>query len=193
MAGTGVDTIRHPKKRAFLAAYAACGNVTLAAEGAGIHRTLHYRWLGDDLTYADAFRQAEEQAADRLEQAARARAVGGVESRRLILYRGEPVIDWSVPGAWVDDGGKPWREGSSRGRKRWTGAFLYEVETKYSDTLLIFLLKGARPDKYAERHKHDHKHDIRKAAEETAAEIGKPELADQIERDILLSIEAVGR
>lgn len=32
--------------------------------------------------------------------------------------------------------------------------------------------------------------DIRRAAEETAAEIGKPELADAIERDILLGIEA---
>jgi hypothetical protein len=32
--------------------------------------------------------------------------------------------------------------------------------------------------------------DIRKAAEDTAAEIGKPELADLIERDMLISIEA---
>jgi hypothetical protein len=32
--------------------------------------------------------------------------------------------------------------------------------------------------------------DIRRAAEETAAEIGQPHLADAIERDILISIEA---
>jgi hypothetical protein len=32
--------------------------------------------------------------------------------------------------------------------------------------------------------------EVRRAAEQTAAEIGKPELVDQIERDMLISIEA---
>ena len=35
-----------------------------------------------------------------------------------------------------------------------------------------------------------HKHEARKEAEAIAAEIGKPDLIDQIERDILVSIEA---
>lgn len=30
------------------------------------------------------------------------------------------------------------------------------TETRYSDTLLIFLLKGLKPDKYRERYQHEH-------------------------------------
>jgi hypothetical protein len=183
----------HPKKRAFLAAYAETGNITRAAEMAEMSRPRHYEWLAADADYAQDFAAAEEQAGDRLEQAARARAVEGVQSRRLLLYRGEPLIDWSVPGKWVDEAGEDWQEGTSQGRKQWTGAFLCEVETKYSDTLLIFLLKGARPEKYAERRKIEVSADPRKEAEAIAAEIGKaddPAVVAQIERDLLISQEA---
>lgn len=107
--------IIHPKKRAFLAAYAECGNVTQAAEIAGIERSRHYQWKCEDPDYAEAFAAAEEQAADRLEQEARRRAVEGVE---------KPVFQ----------GGKQ-----------------VGVVREYSDTLLIFLLKGALPEKYKER------------------------------------------
>lgn len=107
--------IRHPKKRAMLAALSASGNVRLAAESAGIHRSMHYTWLRHDERYAEAVTAAMEEAADRLEEEARRRAVEGVE---------EPVYQ----------GGK--RVGTIR---------------RYSDTLLIFLLKGARPAKYRSR------------------------------------------
>lgn len=73
------DKIIHPKKRAFLAAYAECGTVTRAAEIAGIERNTHYVWLKDDPDYAKACEAAYEQAAERLEQEARRRAVEGVE------------------------------------------------------------------------------------------------------------------
>lgn len=155
MASTAPYKTRHPKRRAFLAAFAETGNVTRAAELAGVSRQMHYEWLAD-ATYAADFAAAEDQAADRLEQEARRRATAGVETRKLVLYRGEPVIDWSVPGAWVDDQGDPWIDGESRGVRRWTGAYLQEVETRYSDTLLIFLLKGARPEKYKDRQSHEH-------------------------------------
>lgn len=118
------DRIRHRKKRAFLVAFAQCGNVAQAAELAGIHRTTHYDWLGSDPQYAAAFVEAEDEAADRLEQEARRRAVEGVRREKSYYYKGERV--------GVD------------------------VETDYSDTLLIFLLKGLRPEKYRDNVKQEH-------------------------------------
>lgn len=104
------------KKRAFLAAYAQCGNVSHAARLAGISRETHYEWLTKDSNYAAAFQQADAQAADALELEARRRALEGWE---------EPVYQ---------------------------KAQLVGTVRRYSDTLLIFLLKGARPEKYRERH-----------------------------------------
>lgn len=106
------DTKLQIKKDAFLAAYAECGNVTVAAEQAGICRTQHYAWMKDDPAYAEQFATAEDMAVDRLEQEARRRAVGGVD---------EPVF--------------------------YQGTVVGYIK-KYSDTLLIFLLKGLRPEKY---------------------------------------------
>lgn len=124
--------IAHPKKRAFLAAYARTGNVTQAAAAAGITRRTHYVWLHEDGpdgdAYREAFERAEEEAADWLEAEARRRAVEGV-----VRYK-------------FDKKGNPLRHPV-------TGEPYYELE--YSDTLLIFLLKGARPDKYADRQKHE--------------------------------------
>ena len=113
MAGCGKT--KHLKKEAFLAAYAEVGNITQAAEIAGIDRNTHYFWMNTDPEYPARFRQAEEQACDRLEAEARRRAVQGVDEP--VFYQGEQC----------------------------------GVVRKYSDTLLIFLLKGARPEKYRER------------------------------------------
>lgn len=102
-------------KRAFLVAYAESGNVTLAATAAQIDRATHYKWLAADESYAEAFYEAGEAAADLLEKEARRRAVEGVE--RPVFHKGEEC-----------------------GRIR-----------EYSDHLLMFLLKGVRPEKYRER------------------------------------------
>ena len=107
--------IRNPKKRAFLAAVARTGNVTISAEIANIARSAHYQWLEADPVYAAAYEDAMEQAAQRLEAEATRRAVEGVE---------EPVF----------------YQGKQCG-----------VIRRYSDSLLMFLLKGAMPDKYKER------------------------------------------
>jgi len=66
-----------------------------------------------------------------------------------------------------------------------------DVTIDYSDTLLIFLLKGRRPDKYAERRKVEDVTDYRRSAERIAAELGKPELVGEIERDMVLRHEAM--
>ena len=104
------------KQRAFIAAFRETGNVRLACQTADVGRTSHYRWLGEDPDYAEAFMGAEEDAADLLEAEAQRRAVEGVEK----------------PTGWY---------------KGQAGGYVRE----YSDTLLIFLLKGLRPEKYRER------------------------------------------
>jgi hypothetical protein len=123
LSGVGVASnphgIAHPKKRAFLTSYAVAGNITLACEAAGIGRRTYYDWTEHDQEFSAALGLAREEAADRLEDAARQRAVAGVVKETPIYHDGH-LIDTVV-------------------------------ETKYSDTLLIFLLKGVRPEKYRER------------------------------------------
>ena len=120
-----VVTQSDTQKRAFLAAFAETGNIRRAALTANVSRQSHYRWM-DDPDYAKRFQAAQEEASDILEEEARRRAIAGL--RRYKFHQGTPA---------VGPDGEPY----------------YELE--YSDTLLIFLLKGARPDKYAERLKHD--------------------------------------
>ena len=73
------DKIRHPKKRAFLSAYAHCGNISQAAEMSGVGRASHYEWLKKDDNYAKAFEDALEQFVDILEAEADRRAILGVD------------------------------------------------------------------------------------------------------------------
>ncbi len=112
---------------AFLAAFSETGNITHAAVASDVGRRTHYEWLENDQVYAAAFVEAGDTAADYLEAEARRRAEEGV--RRLKFYKGEPVINPE------------------------TGKQYFEHE--FSDTLLIFLLKGRRPDIFSERYKHE--------------------------------------
>lgn len=137
------DTLTHPKKRAFLAAYAHLGNITEAAKAATIYRTTHYDWLKTDPDYTAAYHQVREAAADRLETEALRRAVDGTE--RPIFYKGEQIA----------------------------------TVTEYSDTLLIFLLKAARPDKYRERW-------------HVAADVNVSHVTD-LDRDIRDLVDRLGR
>ncbi len=108
----------------FLEAYAKLGNITAAAYEAAVGRRTHYDWLEADAGYAARFGQAEEAATDALEAEARRRATAG-----SLRYK-------------FDKAGNPLRHPV-------TGEPYYELE--FSDTLLIFLLKGARPEKHKER------------------------------------------
>jgi hypothetical protein len=113
------NSIRHPKKRAYLRALVeAGGNVTRACELAAIDRSTPYtRQWQEDAEFQTALVQAKRMAAEALESEAIRRGFQGV-SEPVGWYKGEP-------GGYV---------------------------TKYSDTLLIFLLKGAYPERYSERH-----------------------------------------
>lgn len=121
-----------PKKRArprwvnaFLNVLRENGNVRLACEAARIERSTAYRLRDRDVLFAVEWDEAQELAADLLEEEARRRAHDGVD---------EPVYG---------------RIGKDQDGK-------IGVIRKYSDTLLIFLLKGARPEKYRERQEIKH-------------------------------------
>ena len=118
-------TPKKPRWRgAFLAALAQTGNVTAAARAAHVDRTTAYDLRAADPEFAALWRAALDEAADLLEQEARRRAHDGLV-RYKFDRKGQPLLHPTT--------GQPY------------------CELEYSDTLLIFLLKGARPEKYRER------------------------------------------
>jgi hypothetical protein len=127
------------RKRAFLERFRQTGNLTLAMEGIG-NRTLVYLWKDQDEEFAAELESAKAEAGDRLEEEARRRAVEGWEEP--VFHQGQPA------GWWVDENGKPlppnrWDEAKS---------FVPYGIRKYDSQLLTLLLKGAKPEKYRERH-----------------------------------------
>lgn len=117
---SGRKVLHLKKRKLFLEELARSGNVSAAANFAGLARNDFYDVRKEDPEFAAAWETAIEQAADALELEAHRRGHDGVD---------EPVF-----GRVEKD-----RDG--------------EIGTirKYSDTLLIFLLKGVKPDKYRER------------------------------------------
>jgi hypothetical protein len=119
-----------PKKRrpawakGFLAALAEKGVVAYACRAVGKGRTEVYRLRSADPDFADDWDAALEVAYDLMEEEGWRRAVRGVE---------KPVFGSGGTGV-----------GTVR---------VGEVQ-EYSDTLLIFMLKGGRPGKYRERYEH---------------------------------------
>ena len=81
--------INHPKKRAFLVAYSEAGMVSRASEVAGVGRSSHYRWLGEDSAYREAFDLALQMVCDLMEDEVFRRAVVGV-TEPSGWYKGEP-------------------------------------------------------------------------------------------------------
>lgn len=112
----------HWKPR-FLAALADTGVVREAAAAARIDVSTAYAHRDKDEQFAADWQAALDQAADLLEKEAWRRAAEGLR-RKKFTKDGDPVIDPE------------------------TGEQYFERE--YSDTLLIFLLKGMRPQKYRE-------------------------------------------
>jgi hypothetical protein len=108
--------LNNARRQAFLQALAETGNVTAAVEIAGTSRSRVYELRRADPPFAAAWKEAEESAADALEAEARRRAVVGVL---------EPVV--SSGKVVRDDDGQP------------------IAIRRYSDNLLLALLKARRP------------------------------------------------
>lgn len=128
------DTKAARKKGSFVAALRVSGSVTKAAEAAKLDRRLAYRWRDGDAAFAADWDEALEAATEALESEARRRAFEGVV-RFKFDSKGNPLLDPRT--------GEPY------------------VEYEYSDTLLIFLLKGLKPDKYRERVKVEHAGEVK--------------------------------
>lgn len=109
------------KQAVFLAAYRQHGNLTLAAEAAKVERSRHSEWLADE-DYRRLFEQAAEAATDHLLAEARRRALEGVAEP--VLYQGMLCYEQTANG--------------KRGKQI--------VLQRYSDNLLMFLIKQARPE-----------------------------------------------
>jgi hypothetical protein len=110
------------RQRRFVEALAETGNVSGAVRMAGTSRTRAYELRKTDAAFAAAWDEAEQIAADKLEAETWRRAVEGVE---------EPVISGGklVHG----DDGQP------------------VTIRRYSDQLLLALLRAHRPEKFRER------------------------------------------
>lgn len=80
-------TVEH--REDFLKTLAATGNVSLAAQAAGMSRQSLYRLRRLDRAFAEAWADALDEAVDALEAEARRRAVEG--TMRPVFYRGQVV------------------------------------------------------------------------------------------------------
>jgi hypothetical protein len=110
------------RQERFLKALADTGIVSVAVEIAGTSRTRVYELRKHNPGFAAAWEDAEERAADALEGEAWRRAVAGVP---------EPIV--SAGKIVRDDDGQP------------------IAIRRYSDALMIALLKARRPDKFKDR------------------------------------------
>lgn len=128
--GAMLAAVQRLKKEAFLGAFRNVATVSGAAKLAGIDKTTHYNWLQADQAYAEAFKEAQADAVDLLEQEARRRAIVGVE---------EPVVYQGAFQYEVDPT---------------TGVRRQLVVRRYSDMLLQAQLNAHLPEKYRYRHEH---------------------------------------
>lgn len=132
-------------EKAFLASLSTLGVVAAACEATGVSRSTVYEHRATHRDFAEQWRQAVEDAADRAETEAIRRAIEG--DREPVLYRGKPV--W----IHVDEQGELVPEGTP-------GATLKPLlRTTRSDLLLIFTLKALRPEKFRDRYDVHHSSD----------------------------------
>jgi hypothetical protein len=131
------------KKAAFLRVFMDTASITRACEIVGMNRERHYTWLEKDPDYKARFAVAVDRAADRLEDEGVRRAKRGTE--KWVMYKGQPCYDVKR-----DANGEPIRDKDGR----------FELDMRkplvireYSDVLLMFMLKGLRPDKYRDNWK----------------------------------------
>ena len=126
------EKVRHQDNwyRAFLSALRETGNVRFACEAAGIGRRTAYDARERLEWFAKAWALAKEDSADLLELEALRRARDGVPEP--VIYKGRLATEEVV---------------TANGAVRRIPLTIQ----RYSDTLLIFLIKGVRPDKFRER------------------------------------------
>ena len=86
------DTPRSDRERhqaRFLACYSACGNVSKAAKWAKLSRDSHHKWMQQDPSYPQRFKDADDLFTRHVEDQLHEVGVHGV--RRPVLYKGKQV------------------------------------------------------------------------------------------------------
>ena len=134
---------RARKQARFLAKYRRSGNIKFSCSYAGISRQTFYDWQKNDDAFKAQLADAEPDVNDTLDEAAYERGVEGVPS--YVVSNGHMVYE-EIP--MLDQGGKPKLDKYDkqiflRGKPL--------VERKYSDTLLVTLLKARMPEKYKDK------------------------------------------
>lgn len=122
---------------AFLEALRGNANIRASCLIAAIGRTSVYKRRDEDKAFAADMADALDDAVDDLELEARRRACEGL--RRVKFHQGAPIMVQVF---------NP--DGSLRLRPDGSPLTVPYVEHEYSDTLMIFLLKAHRPEKYRE-------------------------------------------
>ena len=136
---------RTPKRDAiFFETLAHNGIVTYAAKVAGYARVSVYEYRRDDPDFAARWEEAIVASTENLEAEAYRRAAQGTESfvvsnGKVVLFK-VPKVSSITGEIELDENGEPILEAQPL------------VERKYSDTLLIFLLKARKPATYRERY-----------------------------------------
>lgn len=130
------------RQAAFLAAFAECGNLSLSCQLSGVGRQTHYDWMRNP-DYRLRWEEARDTAVDMLAGEARRRAMG---IDVPVIYQGSLCY--------------PRLPNGKRSRKPLT-------IRQYSDVLLMFLLKAARPDIYRDNWRGElvHRTDVKVAHE----------------------------
>jgi hypothetical protein len=134
--------VRHNRRtRAkLLAHFADTGRIDLACSAVGVSRDTHYEWLKKDPDYKAEFDVARDRAVDLLEAEAWRRGKDGVPEP--VIHAGRRVVE-TIEVAELGEDGKP------TGRTVKVDRDLFIV--RYSDQLLMFLLKGRKREVYGDR------------------------------------------
>ena len=136
-------------RETFLKLLAESGNATVAATGACIDRQTAYNTRNRDGKFAAQWAEAMEHAADLLEAEARRRAVEGVSEP--VAQKGQLVQ------AWADRDGNLLADDVAAALLSSNPEMVQRVPLmvrRYSDHLLMFLLRGARPEKFRDNARH---------------------------------------
>lgn len=131
----------------FLRALAATGVVSSACKAAGVSSSAVRARRADDADFEEAYKQALEDSVDLLDHAARSRALHGVEEP--VIYQGQLTPIWER-----DERGDVLIDivtGAPIQARNPDGSLKFLTVTKYSDTLLMFVLKGNRRRLYGDK------------------------------------------
>jgi hypothetical protein len=147
------DNAKHanPRKRScfapdwgprFLAALRETANIRMSAELACVGRATVYTRRNSDPDFAREMSEAIEDAVDALKLEVRRRALNGIDEP--VIYKGQ------IMGSWINEQGKqvlPNTPGSS---------FVPLTVKKYSDVLMMFLLKAHKPGEFRDNVRIEH-------------------------------------